>query len=60
MSYTVGRFFAYAPRRNTLMVDYSPGASSRIRLQFTRDESRRGVADNQFTVQYLVRLGGDQ
>lgn len=49
---------AYAPKRNTLMVDFSPGASSRIRLQFTRDESRQGVADNQLTLQYLVRLGG--
>lgn len=50
---------AYTPRRNTLMVDYSPGASSRIRLQFTRDESRLNVADNQLALQYLVRLGGD-
>ncbi|MBT9591520.1 MAG: hypothetical protein IV089_11550 [Thiobacillus sp.] len=49
---------AYTPRRNTLMVDYSPGASSRIRLQFTRDESRRDVTDNQLTLQYIVRLGG--
>jgi hypothetical protein len=40
------------------MVDYSPGASSRIRLQFTRDESRLNVADNQLTLQYIVRLGG--
>ena len=49
----------YTPSRNTLMVDYSPGAASRIRLQFARDESRLGVADNQLTLQYLVRLGGD-
>lgn len=47
-----------APRRNTMMVDYSPGTASRLRLQFTRDKSRRGVADNQLTLQYLVRLGG--
>lgn len=49
---------AYMPSRNTVMVDYRPGSSSRIRLQFTRDESRLGVADNQLTLQYLVRLGG--
>lgn len=49
---------AYMPSRNTVMVDYSPGLSSRIRLQFTRDKSRLGVADNQLTLQYLVRLGG--
>ncbi|MHB1053377.1 MAG: hypothetical protein ACYCZT_09965 [Thiobacillus sp.] len=48
----------YTPSRNTVMVDYSPGASSRIRLQFTRDESRRDVTDNQLTLQYIVRLGG--
>ena len=48
---------AYTPSRNTVMVDYSPGASSRIRLQFTRDESRRDVTDNQLTLQYIVRLG---
>jgi hypothetical protein len=49
---------AHTPSRNTVMVDYSPGASSRIRLQFTRDESRLNVADNQLTLQYIVRLGG--
>lgn len=48
----------YTPSRNTVMVDYSPDASSRIRLQFARDESRMGMADNQLTLQYLVRLGG--
>jgi len=49
---------AYTPSRNTVMVDYSPGTSSRLRLQFTRDESRRDVTDNQLTLQYIVRLGG--
>lgn len=49
---------AYTPSRNTVMVDYSPGAASRIRLQFTRDESRRDVTDKQLALQYIVRLGG--
>lgn len=51
---------AYKPRRNTVMVDYSPSASSRIRVQYTRDESHTGLTNNQLTVQYIVRLGRDR
>ena len=47
----------YNPRRNTMMVDYSPSEFSRIRLQYARDEARFGVTDNQFAVQYIMSLG---
>ena len=36
----------YNPKRNTLMVDWSPSEFSRVRLQFARDNSRLG-ADRQ-------------
>lgn len=45
------------PQRTTLMVDYSPSEFSRIRLQYARDESRLGISDNQFAVQYIMSLG---
>jgi hypothetical protein len=47
----------YNPTRNTLMTDWSPSEFSRIRLQFARDKSRMGVADNQLFIQYIVSLG---
>lgn len=45
------------PKRNTVMVDWSPTEFSRLRLQLARDESRRDQADNQIFVQYLMSLG---
>ncbi len=45
------------PKRNTVMVDWSPTEFSRLRLQLARDESRRDRADNQVFVQYLTSLG---
>jgi len=48
---------AYNPRRHTFMVDWSPSEFSRIRLQFARDYSRMGLADNQVFLQYIVSLG---
>jgi hypothetical protein len=47
----------YDPKRNTVMVDWSPSEFSRLRLQLARDESRRDRADNQLFLQYLVSLG---
>lgn len=47
----------YNARRNTVMADYSPSEFSRIRLQYARDESRKGQSDNQFAVQYIMSLG---
>ena len=48
---------AYNPTRHTLMADWSPSEFSRIRLQFARDKSRRGAADNQVLLQYIMSLG---
>ncbi len=45
------------PRRQSAMVDWSPSEFSRLRLQFARDESRRGEADNQLWLQYVMSLG---
>jgi hypothetical protein len=47
----------FDPKKNTVMVDYSPSEFSRIRVQYARDESRQGVTDNQWWLQYLVSLG---
>jgi hypothetical protein len=48
---------AYNPKRNTLMVDWSPSEFSRVRLQLARDYSRMGEPDNQIFVQYIMSLG---
>jgi len=47
----------YRPRKNSLMVDFSPSEFSRMRLQFARDEARQGHQDNQLFMQYLMSLG---
>jgi hypothetical protein len=47
----------YGPKRNTLMVDWSPSEFSRLRLQIARDYSRMGEPDNQIFVQYIMSLG---
>ena len=48
---------SYNPKRNTLMVDWSPSEFSRLRLQFARDYSRMGQTDNQIFLQYIMSLG---
>ena len=47
----------YRPRKNSLMIDFSPSEFSRVRLQFARDSAREGFQDNQLFVQYLMSLG---
>jgi len=47
----------YRPRKNSLMLDFSPSEFSRVRLQFARDSARQGFQDNQLFVQYLMSLG---
>jgi hypothetical protein len=47
----------YQPRKDALMVDYSPSEFSRVRLQLARDRSRLGLADNQLFIQYQMSLG---
>jgi len=48
---------SYNPKRNTVMVDWSASEFSRVRLQFARDNSRMGLADNQVFLQYIVSMG---
>jgi hypothetical protein len=49
--------FGYTPKRTTLMMDYNPSEFTRVRVQLALDESRQGLADKQFFVQYLMSLG---
>ncbi|MEY4591597.1 MAG: hypothetical protein RIR18_492 [Pseudomonadota bacterium] len=49
---------SYRPRRNSVMLDWSPSEFSRLRLQLARDESRgEGLGDNQFFLQYIMSIG---
>lgn len=52
-----GALARYRPRRHALMFDWSQSEFSRLRLQFARDKSMQGVADNQATLQYIMSLG---
>ena len=45
------------PTRHSLMLDYSPSEFSRLRLQYSKDESMEGVSENQWFVQYVHSLG---
>jgi hypothetical protein len=47
----------HTPRKNALMVDFSPSEFSRVRLQLARDQSRPGTPDNQIFLQYQMSLG---
>jgi len=48
---------AYRPKRNSVMLDWSPSEFSRWRLQLARDYSRMGEPDNQVFLQYIMSLG---
>ncbi len=47
----------YKPRRNSVMLDWSPSEFSRVRLQLNDDRSREGVSDRQLFLQYQMSLG---
>lgn len=49
--------YAFNPTRATLMLDYSPSEFSRLRMQVANDQSRQGLKDKQFFVQYIMSLG---
>ncbi len=49
--------YGYAPSRVSWMADYSPSEFSRIRVQLAHDNSRQGLPDNQFFVQYIMSMG---
>jgi outer membrane receptor protein involved in Fe transport len=46
----------YHPYRHSVMADYSPSEFSRLRLQYTRDESMQDAGDNLWIVQYIMSL----
>ena len=48
---------AYNPKRNSVMLDWSPSEFSRWRLQLARDYARAGEPDNQVFLQYIMSLG---
>lgn len=48
---------SYAPRKNTLMLDFNASEFSRVRLQLAHDRSREGAADRQVFLQYQMSLG---
>jgi hypothetical protein len=39
------------------MVDWSPTESSRLRLQYSRDDQQIGLTNNQWVLQYVMSLG---
>ena len=47
----------WQPRRNSAMLDWNPSEFSRVRLQYSRDQARPGVTDNQWFLQYQMSLG---
>lgn len=49
--------YAFKPSRTSVMLDYSPSEFSRLRMQVANDQSRQGLKDNQFFVQYIMSLG---
>lgn len=49
--------YGYTPTRTTIMFDYSPSEFSRMRMQLAQDNSRQGLTDTQFFMQYIMSLG---
>lgn len=47
----------FSPSRNSLMADYSPSEFTRLRLQYTKDQSMLGQDENQWYLQYIYSLG---
>ncbi|MDQ6629833.1 MAG: hypothetical protein M3Z29_15525 [Pseudomonadota bacterium] len=47
----------YNPRKNSLMLDFSPSEFSRLRLQIAQDQARQGSTDRQLFLQYQMSLG---
>jgi hypothetical protein len=50
-------FEDWRPRKDSLMLDWSPSEFSRVRLQYARDLSRPGPVDHQWFLQYQMSLG---
>jgi hypothetical protein len=52
-----GAAASFTPRRNSVMLDYSPSEFSRIRLQLAQSRTQPDVTDNQIFLQYILSLG---
>ena len=48
---------AFAPKRSSVMVDWSPSEFSRVRLQFAQSKTLPGITDNEWFLQYILSLG---
>ncbi|MDQ5888210.1 MAG: hypothetical protein QG667_1503 [Pseudomonadota bacterium] len=48
---------AYRPTRSTLAIDYLPSEFSRVRLQYSRDDSQPQRIDQQWFLNYTLSLG---
>ena len=47
----------FAPKRSSVMLDWSPSEFSRLRLQFARSSTQPEITDNQWFLQYILSLG---
>lgn len=54
---TIASLADYSPSRHSLMLDWSPSEFSLVRLQYARDKSMAGLAENQVALQYVYSLG---
>jgi hypothetical protein len=54
---TIASLADYSPSKNTLMLDFAPSEFSLLRLQYARDKSMQGSAEDQVTLQYIYSLG---
>jgi hypothetical protein len=52
-----GSISSFTPKRESVMVDYSPSEFSRIRLQLAQSRTQPDVTDNQVFLQYILSLG---
>ncbi len=54
---TIGSLADYNPSKHTLMLDFAPSEFSLLRLQYARDKSMAGIAEDQVFLQYIYSLG---
>ena len=47
----------FAPKRSSVMLDWSPSEFSRVRLQLAQSKTQPGITDNELFVQYILSLG---
>lgn len=48
---------SHIPSRASVVLDFSPRETSRLRLQLAQDRGRPGAADRQLVIQYTLSLG---